>query len=127
MQTTPLNFEPVFVPAAAGNLFNINVTAMTGPVGVTLGKPTALIRHIRITNNDSASHTVTLYKGATAGSAAGTEFAFAGKVVPANDSIDWYAGAPGARFDAADFLTGVASIASKLTITLEGDVGLVTA
>ncbi len=128
MQNTQLNFEPVYVAGSVGNLFNIGVTSMSGPVGVTLGQPYALIKHIRLLNTDSSAHTVTLYKGATGGSAGGTQFAFGASVsIPANSSVDWYAGGQGARFDSGDFLSGVADTGSKVVINLEGEVGFKSA
>lgn len=125
MQNTKLNFEPVYVAAAAANLFNCAVTSMGGPVGLTLGQPYALLTHIRLTNSDTAARTVTLYKGATGASAGGTQFAFAGIVIPANSYVDWYSN--GARFASTDFLTGVCDVASKVIITIEGEVGFLSA
>lgn len=116
-----INIEPAFVPNAAGNLLNCGITSLAGPVGFTPTQAYILLKHIRLTNNDAAGHAVTLYKGATGGSAAGTEFGFAGETIPAKSHVDWYGLA---RFDAADFLTGIADAASKVTITMEGEIGL---
>ena len=49
-----LNVEPQYVASAAGNLLNPNVTAVTGPVGFTMTQPYHVIKHVRITNKDSA-------------------------------------------------------------------------
>ena len=124
MQNRKLNFEPVALTTSAANLLNTAITSLTGPVGYTQTQPYALVTHIRVTNKTASAASVTMYKGATAGSAAGTEFAFAATPVPANGVIDWYAGAGGARFDSADFLTGLATAATALTVTLEGEIGL---
>jgi hypothetical protein len=118
-----LNIPPAFLPSAAGNLLNVNITSLAGPVGFTMTQPYIVIKHIRLTNNDSgAPHTAKLFKGATGGSAAGTEFAFAGGVsIAASSYVDWYGQA---RFDAADFLTGIADTASKVTINIDAEIGV---
>ncbi len=115
-----LNIEPIAIPSAVGNLINCAVTSLAGPVGVTLTQPYLIINHMRVTNKTSAAVSVTLYKGATGASAAGTEFALAGVSVPANSYVDWYGKL---RLDAADFLTGVAGAASALGLTAEGEIG----
>lgn len=116
-----LNVEPQYVPNAVGNLLNSAITSLAGPVGYTQTQPYIILKHIRLQNKDNVNHVVTLYKGATGGSAGGTEFAFAGVSVPAGSFLDWYGQA---RFDSADFLTGVADLASKVIITMEGEIGL---
>lgn len=122
-----LNIQPQFVPAAAGNLLNPTITTLTGPVGFTATQPYLIITHIRVTNNDAAAaHTVKLFKGATGGSAAGTEVIWAGGAsIPAAAAgnqpwLDWYGKL---RVDAADFITGVADIASKVTIEFDAEIG----
>lgn len=116
-----MNIPPAFVPASAGNLLNCGITSLAGPTGYTQTQPFIVVLHVRITNNDTVQHTVSLYKGATGGSAAGTEFAFTSAVVNANDSIDWFGKQ---RFDATDFLTGKADAASKLTIEIDAEMGV---
>lgn len=125
MADAKINFEPVYVAASAGNLFNVNVTALTGPVGFTLGQPRATINRITLTNTDTASHTVSLYKGATAGSTGGTQYFAAGLVIPANSAIFFYPA--GDIFDSADFLTGICDTASKVVFTLSGTIALKSA
>jgi hypothetical protein len=110
---------------AATNILNCAITSLAGPTGYTQTQPYILLRHIRANNKDTVPHTITLYKGATAGSSGGTEFAFANVVIPAQQSVDWFAGAGGARFDSTDFLTGIdATSANKVTLNMEGDIGL---
>lgn len=116
-----LNIPPAYVPSVAGNLLNCAITSLSGPVGYTQTQPFIVLRHIRLTNKDSLAHVVTLYKGATGGSAGGTEFAFASYSIPANSYVDWYGAA---RFDSGDFLSGVADAASKVTFNAEGEIGL---
>ena len=76
-----------------------------------------VIRHIHIANVTAGAVTFTLYVGATGGSAAGTEL-FKGKSVAANDSYDYYCVK---KMASTDFLSGLASAGSSLTITVEGE------
>lgn len=80
-----------------------------------------VIRHIHIANVTAGAVTFTLYVGATGGSAAGTEL-FKAKSVAANDVYDWYGTL---RMASTDFLSGLASAATSLTITVEGEQGVV--
>lgn len=120
-QNRSLNFEPVYVSNAIGNIYNCKFTTVTGGVGNPQVQPYTLIKHIRITNSGSSAATVSLYKGATAGSTGSTEFAFAGTSIPGNSYVDWYGSN---RFDSADFLSGIAGTESVLTINIDGEVGL---
>jgi len=124
MQNKKLNIEPVALTTSAANILNCGITSLTGPTGYTQTQPYILLTHIRLTNKTGSAVSVTLYKGATGGSAAGTEFAFAAYSVPANSFVDWYAGAGGARFDSGDYLTGLAGTATAVTLTAEGEIGL---
>jgi hypothetical protein len=119
-QNKILNVEPAYVASAAANILNCAITSVAGPVGITLTQPYMIVKHIRLNNKDNIAHVVTLYKGATGGSAGGTEFAFDAISVPAASSVDWYGQA---RFDSTDFLTGVADLASKVTINIDAEVG----
>lgn len=121
MQNKLLSIPPVFLPNAAGNLLNCTITSLAGPVGFTQTQPYLVLKHIRLTNKDALPHVVTLYKGATGGSAAGTEFAWAAFSIPAASYVDWYGLV---RLDATDFLTGVADAASKVTFNAEGEIGI---
>lgn len=112
-------FGPVAVPAAAGNLLNPATAA--GGVNAGSSSQYLVIRHLRVVNKDSAARTISLFIGATGGSAAGTEFAWSAASVPANSFLDWYGAV---RLDAADFLTGLASVVTTLVITGEGEVGV---
>lgn len=82
-----------------------------------------VINHIRVVNKTNAAATFSLYIGATGGSTGGTELAST-KSVPANDFIDMFF-SPGIRMASTDFLSGVASAASTLTITVMGSQGVV--
>ena len=116
-----LNVQPQFVASAAGNLLNPNVTAVTGPVGFTMTQPYLIIKHVRITNNDSASHTVSFWKGATGAHAGGTEVFFANYALAAGAYQDWYGQM---RVDSADFITGSADASQKVTITFDCEIGV---
>lgn len=82
-----------------------------------------VIKHIRLTNKTAGAITATLYVGSTGGSAAGTEI-LAAKSVAANDVYDIYF-SPGLRMASTDFLSGLASSATSMTITVMGEQGVV--
>jgi hypothetical protein len=121
MQNTPFNMEPAALASAAGNILNCTIASLSGPIGITLSQPYLLVRHMRITNNDTANpHVVTIYKGANGGSAVGTEFGWAGYSLPAGSFSDWVGYA---KIQSTDYITGKADTANKVTITIEGEVG----
>jgi hypothetical protein len=120
-QNKILNIEPVAISNSVANILNPGITSLSGPTGYTQTQPYLLIKHIRIVNKTGTAATVSLYKGASGASAAGTEYAFNGTSVPANSSVDWYGLL---RLDSGDYLTGVAGTASALTFNAEGEIGL---
>lgn len=120
MQNKVLNIPPAYVPNAAGNLFNVGGVPGAA-VGYTATAPYAIFTHVRIMNNDSAPHVVTFYKGLTGGAVGGTEVMFDHVTVPANSYLDWTGKM---RFDAADFLTGIADAASKITWNGDAELGI---
>lgn len=101
---------PAYLAASAANIYT--------PPAATIF---TVIRHIHIANVTGAPVTFTLYVGATGGSTGGTEL-FKAQSVPANGSVDYY---PALRMDSTDFLSGLASAGSSLTITVEGEYGVV--
>jgi hypothetical protein len=113
---------PVAVANAAGNLFN--PPTLTGGVNppATSTNSYYILRHIRIVNKTAGAVTFSGYIGATGGSAAGTEFLGTALSIAANSAYDWYGVL---RLDVADFLTGLASAATSLTIEAEGEIGVV--
>lgn len=119
-QNKILNVEPQYVPNVAGNLLNPNITSLSGPVGFSATQPYLVIKHVRIQNKDTSTRTVTFYKGATGGSAGGTEVFFANYALSAGQFQDWYGAM---RVDAADFITGICDAASKVTITFDCEIG----
>lgn len=119
MQNKPIKIPPAFVPASIGNLFNVGA-APASAIGYTSTAPYMIFKHIRVMNIDTSPHVITFYQGATAGSSAGTQFAFANISIPAQSYFDWVGYA---RFDGADFLTGVCDSASKVIWNGEGEIG----
>jgi hypothetical protein len=84
-------------------------------------QPYILVTKVRAMNKTGSPVSVTLYKGATAGSAAGTEVFFAATSVPANDFVDWDGQE---RFDSADFLTGLAGANTSIVLSIDAEIGL---
>lgn len=122
MQNRPLKAGPVALTATLGtNILNSAITSLSGPIGYTQTQPYVILTHIRIVNKTAGAQSVSLFIGATGGSAAGTEFAFSGYSVPANSYVDWYGRL---RLESTDFLTGGASAATSLTFQAEGEIGL---
>lgn len=108
--TLKLIAPPAFLSSSVANIY--------APPASTIY---TVIRHIHIANVTSGAVTFTLYVGATGGSAAGTEL-FKGYSVAANSAFDYY---PVLRMASTDFLTGLASAGTSLTITVEGEQGVV--
>lgn len=101
---------PAFLSNAAANIYT--------PAAATIY---TRIRHIHVANVTGSPATFTLYVGATGGSAAGTEL-FKTKTVDASGVYDFYCDL---RMDSTDFLSGLASAASTLTIVVEGELNVV--
>lgn len=116
-----IRLGPVAVSNAVGNLFN--PPTLTGGVNPPATSTNAyfILRHIRIVNKTAGAITFSGYIGATGGSAAGTEFLGTALSIAANSAYDWYGSL---TLDIADFLTGVASAATSLTIEAEGEMGV---
>jgi hypothetical protein len=105
------------------NLLNTTVTTLTpGGVGFVGTQPYAIVKHIRITNNlATAAASVTLYKGTILSSLTSQSFAFTSFSLPANSFQDW---AGQARFDTADYLSGICSLQAAVIINIDGEIGL---
>lgn len=123
MQNRKLNVGPIALTnTLTTNIFNVGTGARaTPPTGFTEPGFYAVITHVHISNKTGSAATFSLWKGATGGNVAGTEFIGTAISVPANSAVDYYS--PGWRFDAADFLVGGAGTATALTITLAGELG----
>lgn len=113
-------FGPVAL-VAAFNTNLLNPPAAAGGVNAGASPQYIVLKHLRITNKSAAAASFSLWLGATAANAAGTEVIGQGQVVAANSSYDWYGLL---RIDAADFLVGGASVAGSLSISGEGEIGV---
>lgn len=110
MPGTPLSTAPAYITSSAANISGVNPSANTYH----------LVRHIHIANTNASARTVTLYKGATGGSAGGTEIV-KGKSIAGNDVLDIYYPA-GDKYTTADFLSGLSSADStSLVIQVDGE------
>lgn len=124
------NKSEIFGPVALTTTLTTNIVAPAAAgasaVGYTATATYILLRHIRIVNKTASAATVSLWKGATAANVAGTEIIAQGTSVPANGSIEWYAGAPGLRLEGANgFIVGGSNTATALSFQGEGELGLV--
>jgi hypothetical protein len=120
-QNKILNIQPQYIPAAVGNLLNCNVTSVAGPVGFTMTQPYLVIKHVRILNSGGTTQTVTMYKGATGGSAGGTQVFFAAFQLAAGQFQDWYGQL---RCDSGDFITGIATTVSTVIVEFDAEIGV---
>lgn len=98
---------PAYVANAAADLY------------VPSANTIAFIKHIHLANDDSSAVTVSLYLGATGGSAAGTQI-LGGTSIAANDVLDVYF-PQGLRQLETEYLSGVASAASAVTAIIMGE------
>lgn len=99
---------PAYIANAAANLY-------TPPAATIL----TVIKQIHLANKTAGAITVSIYVGATGGSAGGTEI-MGGLSIPANSVYDMYFN-PGLRMTSTDFLSAVASAASSVTATVIGE------
>lgn len=121
------NKQEQFGPVALTTTMTTNIIAPAAAgasaVGYTATATYILLRHIRIVNKTGSPATFSLWKGATGANAAGTEVVGQGMSVPANSAIDWYGQM---RLEGSNgFLVGGAGTGTALTLTAEGEVGLV--
>jgi hypothetical protein len=101
---------PAYIAASATNIYT--------PAAATIS---TTIRHIHVANKTGAAATFRLYVGATGGSAAGTELVYDVSVA-AGGTWDYYCSM---LMLSADFLTGLASAGSTLTIVVEAEQNVV--
>ena len=120
MQNKPFRFGPL---ALTTTLTTDLLRPPTTSGGVNAGAANCyiILKHIRIVNRTSAAATFSLWLGASAGNAAGTEVIGQGLTVQANQAFDWYGLL---RIDYADYLVGGAGSANALTIQGEGEIGV---
>jgi hypothetical protein len=120
MQNKKFSVGPSRITNAAANY--LNPPAASGGVGVTSAQ-VAYVNQITLINTDSSTRTVSLYKGATAGSAGGTEIIPPGYSIAALSQQCFYFNPP-LRFEVADFLSGLASVTNVVNIIIDGEVGV---
>ncbi len=104
--TKKLLAPPAYLAASATNIYT--------PAASTI---ISVITHLHFANVTAGAVSFTVYVGATGGSSGGTEL-FKGKSIAANDTYDWYS--PGLVMKSTDFLTGLASAGSSITVTVIG-------
>lgn len=97
---------PAFLAASATDIY-------TPPASTIY----TVIRHIHIANVTAGTISFTLYVGGTGGSTSGTEL-FKQVGVAANSTFDYYCTQ---KMLSTDFLSGLASAGSSLTIVVEGE------
>jgi len=121
------NSQPAYIATAgmttACNLFNCSVTTLTPQgIGFAAAQPYAIQKHIRVMNQLTTSAiNVTLYKGTTLTTAAGSSFALTSVSIAAQSYVDWYGQA---RFDSTDYLTGLSSLPLAAIINMDGEIGI---
>jgi hypothetical protein len=101
---------PAYLAASATNIYTPPTSSQ-----VTLR---TYITQLHLANVTSGAVTWTLYIGATGGSTGGTEIG-KGVSIPANSNSDIYFG-DGIEMATTDFLDGLASAGSSITITVLG-------
>ncbi len=98
---------PAYLASSVANVFTPSASTII-----------SVINHIHFANVSGGAVTFDLYVGATGGSTGGTEL-FKGYSIAANSTYDWYS-SPGLVMKSTDFLTGLASAGSSMTITVNG-------
>lgn len=110
----------------AGTLKRISGPAYLASSAADIYTPPAstiytVIRQIRLANVTSGAVTYTLYVGGTGGSTGGTELAKAVSLA-ANSPVDIFLNL---RMASTDFLSGLASAGTSITITVMGEQNVV--
>jgi hypothetical protein len=98
---------PAYLAAAAADIYT--------PPAATIY---TVIKHIHIVNKTAGAVTFALYVGATGGSAGGTEIRGPLESIAAYGTVDYWCNL---KMLSTDFLTGLASAATSLVITVEGE------
>lgn len=102
----------------------LNPPAATGGVNGGSSGMYIVLSHLRCLNrNTTTIVTPSLFLGASAANAAGTEVAFHGVPINPSGYIDAYFGS-GLRLDVGDFLVGGCGTASALVLMGEGEIGV---
>lgn len=106
MAGTLKKFGPAYLAASATDIY-------TPPASTIY----TVIRHIHLANVTAVSKTFTLYVGTTGGSTGGTEL-FKNQVIAANSTYDYFCAL---RLASTDFLVGLASAGTAVTIVVEAE------
>lgn len=115
-----LNIQPQTISfGSVSNLLNGAFASLSGPAGFTPTQPRIVVKEISVTN-PSFSNPVTfsVFKGASGGSASGTEV-FSG-IAPVDSTIVLPADLV---LDAADFLTGKSTSSGSLVVNISASIG----
>jgi hypothetical protein len=99
---------PQYLPSTAADVY-------TPPASTIY----TVIKHIHVANKTGAAATFSLYISPTTGGTTGGTEIVSQKTVPANDYVDLFWA--GLKMESSDFLVGVASAATTLTITVTGE------
>lgn len=121
-QNKPFRLGPVaLILTTPTNICNPGTT--TG--GVASGSGSSLyiiLKHIKIVNVTGSNASFTMAIGTTAVTpTSANAFMGFGTIISANSSIDWYGSV---RLDVADFLVGFSNTTAALTLTGEGEIGI---
>lgn len=120
MQNKPFKMSVDLTAVTTTNI--LNPGTITGGVGMGAGNLRIIVTQVRATNRDATARTVSLWVGATGANAAGTAaFGMQGKSIPPNDSVSWYGRK---ALEVTDFVVGGASVASQVTLEIEGEIGV---
>ena len=103
-------YGPAFLANAVANIYNQSSALLY-----------TVIRKMHFFNKTGSDVTIRIYIGATGGSAAGTELYF-DYPITAFGEFNVYGAL---RLDSTDFLTGLASSANAVIVTIEGDLNAV--
>lgn len=95
---------PAYLAASATNIYT--------PPASTIYR---IITHLHFANTDTVARTISIYRGATGGSAGGTEL-FKTRSIAAGETYDYYCQM---KMLSTDFLSGLADAASKVTVLVE--------
>lgn len=119
-QNKQFSIGPTRLTNAAANY--LNPPAASGGVGTTSAQ-VAYVKSITLVSTSTAT-TASLYKGATAGSAGGTEIIPPLTVIAASPAEVVFNFYPPLKFEAADFLSGLAGTTNIVNIIITGEIGV---
>lgn len=103
------------------NILNCAITALAGPIGFAIPQPYMVLKKITIVNKLGVAVGYSLFIGASAANAPGTEYVASNKLVQPFDRDEVWCDT---RLDATDFLVGGASAVDALSIEIEGEIGI---